>query len=519
MYIVQHRLDLLSMNSPRDRIPSIASESPDVLLINPPYPRRFGGGVVPPIGLCYLAATLRQSGAQPAILDLVPDFPDYSFFKSEDPLIVLRQNLNTMKRKPTLIGIGPLVTASLRATHDIVKVCRQETSATIVVGGPLCAVPGISAVAANYLRSDYFVVGDGESPIAAIWRQNGSSVNSGGVGIAGHSEPCPFREHDLDSLPIPARDLLRSDLYRCSVRRDVGSGAMTAAFLSRGCPYSCTFCAAPLSSGKLIRRLSSSRITQEVAACARAGIDHIVFYDDCLFVKSPSLNRSVLGFAQAVEKARWKGTFQLELRCDAVTSLSDEAASALINVGCRQINMGIEKGHVVALDRLRKRLSPDIAREACEKVAALGLRVAGTFIIGGPDETPEDIENTIEFAISLPLDFAQFNPMAVYPGTQLFKQRFGDVSEWLHLCLDPDLAPLGDILWSSDETPLAVILEAVRDAYSRFYTSKRLERTSARLPENERSSVIHTYDVLLNDRARSWAVKNIRQAAIAKFAC
>lgn len=507
------------MNSPTNRIPVIASESPDILLINPPYPRRFGGGVVPPIGLCYLAATLRQSGAQPAILDLVPDFADYSLSNAEGPLEAVRKVLKTMKREPTLIGVGPLVTATLQATRDIVKVCREETSATIVIGGPLCAVPGISAVAANYLRSDYFVVGDGESPIAEIWRQNGSSVNAGGVGIAGRPEPCAFREHDLDSLPIPARDLLARDLYRCSVRRDVGSGAMTAAFLSRGCPYSCTFCAAPLSSGKSIRRLSSGRITQEVAACARAGIDHIVFYDDCLFVKSPSLNRSVLEFAQAVERAGWKGTFQLELRCDAVTSLSHEAASALIDVGCRQINMGIEKGHVVALDRLRKRLSPDIAREACEKVAALGLRVAGTFIIGGPDETLEEIENTIQFAIALPLDFAQFNPMAVYPGTQLFKQRYGDISDWLHLCLDPDLAPLGDILWSTEETPLAAILETVRDAYSRFYTPNRLERTVVRLPEDERSSIIHTYDVLLNDRARSWTIEPIRQAAPAEFAC
>jgi hypothetical protein len=46
----------------------------DALLVNPPYPRRFGGGVVPPIGLSYLAASLRQAGAKPAIVDLALTF-------------------------------------------------------------------------------------------------------------------------------------------------------------------------------------------------------------------------------------------------------------------------------------------------------------------------------------------------------------------------------------------------------------------------------------------------------------
>lgn len=483
----------------------------DTLLINPPYHRRFGGGVVPPIGLCYLAASLREAGSKPAIIDLAPHFPEYGQETAGEVAEIVHHVLDRLRTKPPLlIGVGPLVTANLRSSHDIIQVCRKETSALLVTGGPLCSAPGISNVTKHYLDVDLFVAGDGEAPMVSIWQgliSKGSGFSHKGIGFPGQAEPCAFREHNLDLLPLPARDLLRGEHYKCSARRNVGDGQMTATFLSRGCPYSCSFCAAPLSSGKAIRRLSSARITQEVSACARAGIDHIIFYDDCLFVKSHSLNDSVLRFSESIAAARWIGTFQLELRCDAVNSLSDEALNALISVGCRQINMGIEKGHVAGLEKLRKRLSPEIARDACEKIASSRVRAAGTFIIGGPCERKAEIEATIDFAVSLPLDLAQFNPMAVYPGTALFTEMFDSNTDWLRLCLDEGIAPLGDILWRSEETSLDNVLDAVENAYHRFYTQERLKRTLARLPESERESVTQTYDLLLNERARSWKVR------------
>jgi anaerobic magnesium-protoporphyrin IX monomethyl ester cyclase len=495
----------------------------DVLLINPPYPRRHGGGLVPPIGLCYLAACLREAGANPKILDLVAVLPDYDFSNSEAPIEIVRSLLRELRRNPpTLIGVGPLVTATLRSTRDIIQVCREEVSSTIVVGGPLCSVPGISLATKEYLGVDAFVAGDGEAPLAGIWRVlNGTCLNRNipGVGFSGADEPAPFREHNLDSLPIPARDLLPSDDYISSARRDIGYGRMTAAFLSRGCPYSCSFCAAPLSSGKVIRRLSAGRITQEVSACGRAGFTSIIFYDDCLFVKSSKLNAEVFEFTEAIKAADWEGTFQLELRCDAVVALSDDALRSLVEVGCRQINMGIEKGHIAQLQQLRKKLSPQVALEACQKIANSGIRAAGTFILGGPGETIEELDATIDFATSLPLHFAHFNPMAIYPGTSLYNQEFGvqKPGEWLKLCLNHEIAPLGDILWRSADVPLDAILAAVKDGYGRFYDQTRLERILEKLPESERHGVQESYQVLAHDRARSWADKGYHDSPVAQL--
>jgi hypothetical protein len=165
--------------------------------------------------------------------------------------------------------------------------------------------------------------------------------------------------------------------------------------------------------------------------------------------------------------------------------------------------MGIEKGHIAALKQMRKRLTPETARGACERLAAFGIRAAGTFILGGNGEQADDLVATVDFACSLPLDFAHFNPLAVYPGTQLYDETFGASTPWLPLCLDPSWAPRGDILWRSDKLALADITAAVVDAYRRFYSDDRLARVPAKLPESERSAAAAAYALLADGRAAS----------------
>jgi hypothetical protein len=165
--------------------------------------------------------------------------------------------------------------------------------------------------------------------------------------------------------------------------------------------------------------------------------------------------------------------------------------------------MGIEKGQASAMDAIRKRLTPDIAESAVDRVVQSGIRAAGTFILGGPDEGPEDLEATIDFATGLDLDFAHFNPLALYPGTSLFDQVYPG-ADWLELCRDVDLAPFGDILWRSQELPLERVIEAVDSAYDRFYATSRLVNVARRALEGERDAIAAAYERLRLERAGSW---------------
>lgn len=476
----------------------IRNSSPDVVLINPHYVRRHGGGVVPPIGLCYLAAALGNEGATVRVIDLAARFPDYTAADYERPLSYLAEELADLE--PALVGIGPLVTATLEPAAAIAAACRRQSKARLVLGGPVCAVRGAATALPELIDFDWMVAGDGETPIVELWRKGEAGP---GTAKAGAEDPAPWREPDLDRLAVPARDLLTGQDYASSLRRRLSGSSMTSAFLSRGCPYSCSFCAAPLSSGKTVRRFSMPRVSEELNACAKLGFNEIVFYDDCLFVRSPKLDARIEEFAAALKASMWRGSYQLELRCDAVMAMSERTLKLLAGSGCRQINMGIEKGHVAALAAIRKRLTPDIARSAAERVSAAGIRAAGTFILGGPGEGPDDLDGTINFATSLDLDFAHFNPLALYPGTALFEQVHPD-GDWLALCSDRELAPFGDILWRSETLPLGTILEAISAAYTEFYSEARLEQVCERLPAGERAAVSDAYLRLRSERAGSW---------------
>ena len=148
-----------------------AANEIDVLLINPPYAQRYGSGVVPPMGLAYIAAWLRQDSVSVAIADLAAAFQTHDLPNSTDVAKVTNDVLQSLPNLPRLIGIGPLVTANLRAAHTIVETCRQICAAPIFVGGPLAAVPGFQTVATTYLNVNGYVCGDGERPMGAIWQR------------------------------------------------------------------------------------------------------------------------------------------------------------------------------------------------------------------------------------------------------------------------------------------------------------------------------------------------------------
>ncbi len=473
-----------------------------VLLINPPYPRRAGSSHVEPIGLAGMAAMLRQEGIAADILDLAASLPDWPLGEDRLPSLVEGAACGA-----GLVGIGPVATATLRGARAAAQAARAACGGPIVVGGPLCAAPGFEAVAAPYLLADAWVAGDGEDPVVAIaqaaaaggWPAAGQVP---GVGLPGHRPPEPYRADDLDRLPVPDRAALGQATVP-SARRGLGRSRTTAAFLSRGCPYACTFCAAPLASGRRVRRFSPARVAAEVASCQALGYDDIVFYDDCLFVRGAALDGRIAEFAGALRDGGWTGTFQLELRCDAVVAMGEAALDSLVGVGLRQVNMGIEKGHVSALKQMRKRLTPDIAWAACQRLNAARVRAAGTFILGGIGEGPQELEDTVAFACSLPLDFAHFNPLAVYPGTQLYDDLFGAGAPWLNRCLDPQWAPRGDILWRSDEVPLAMVGDAAERGYERFYDEARLAALLPRLPVPERRAAALAYERLAADRGAS----------------
>jgi radical SAM superfamily enzyme YgiQ (UPF0313 family) len=89
--------------------------------------------------------------------------------------------------------------------------------------------------------------------------------------------------------------------------------------------------------------------------------------------------------------------------------------------GLRLFLVGYESGNQQILDRIKKGINIDEAKQFTKACKDLGVIIHGTFILGLPVETQETIENTIRYAMELDVFSIQVSLAAPYPGTELYE--------------------------------------------------------------------------------------------------
>ena len=141
----------------------------------------------------------------------------------------------------------------------------------------------------------------------------------------------------------------------------------------------------------------------------------------------------------------------------------------LYQSGCRQINLGIEKVSISGLKYLGKNISLNGLADQIKYVKNISkIKIAGTFILGGKDETRENIEHTIEVSTNMNLDFAHYNPLFIYPGTPIYQECFHNEKDWVDYIMK-DTWPWGEIVYQNKYVSREQLLELVNYAYEKFY--------------------------------------------------
>ena len=162
-------------------------------------------------------------------------------------------------------------------------------------------------------------------------------------------------------------------------------------------------------------------------------------------------------------------TWQMEIRCDTFLQLDETDLLLLKRAGCRQMNLGIEKTFIAGLQALGKHIPLHGLPEQIQYMKALtGIQAAGTFILGGRDETEADVRGIIENSTKLNLDFAHYNPLFVYPGTPLYMEYFADEREWVSYLLKDNWL-WGEIVYENANLSREKILHLSEEAYKQFY--------------------------------------------------
>jgi radical SAM superfamily enzyme YgiQ (UPF0313 family) len=243
-----------------------------------------------------------------------------------------------------------------------------------------------------------------EGPLAPL---SGLSVRRADLVLHGPDRP-PI---DLRDVGLPDWSLLRRHRYRLPLVRRRYLPVLT----SRGCPYHCTFCTQHLYYGRTVRRRPPEQIAAEVQGLQTAfGVRDFFLWSEC-FSADRAHALAVCGELSGIPGIAWVAT----TRVDCV---DPELLQAMRRAGCWLIALGIESGSQAILDRVHKQHTVVDSVRAVRWAREAGLFVVGHFIFGLPGEDDETAQATLDLALELPLNFAQFYCAAPYPGTALGEQ-------------------------------------------------------------------------------------------------
>ncbi len=430
-----------------------------VLLINPPdgdadlftvaTAKRGRYHNYPPYGLTVLGAQLRRAGVDVRILNLNHELLVAAFACENEEAFDFDATWQRLLARavaefaPDLIGVTCMFTMTHTAFR---KVCgyAAATGCAVAIGGVhvtndvervLDDVPSASFA---FLREAdtslplFCRVVAGDAPVDSL-RQ--VIVCDDGVRLR-YLDDCHPSVEEFDV--IPAFDL--TEIERLSQFGVIGifhafvdANTPTATCLSnRGCRAQCTFCSVPNFNGRLVRQRAVDSVLDELEALRATGVKHIVWLDDDLLKDHARALSLFRGMTQRKLGLTWDATNGL-----IAASCNRELAEAMVESGCVAVNIGMESGNPTMLKRIRKPGTVDIFLRAAEVFRGFPeVHARVLLMIGFPGETLGMIEDTLNVALAMDLDWYAITPLQPLPNTPIYDAM---VAQGL-------IAPLGDRL-------------------------------------------------------------------------
>ncbi|KPL18899.1 MAG: radical SAM protein [candidate division Zixibacteria bacterium SM23_81] len=369
------------------------------------------GQMMPALGLSYLAAVLEQEKVEVQLL----------------PCHVLGLSWGQIREeiardKPDMVGITT-TTENRFFSFRLAEIAKEaHPPACVVLGGP-----HMNATASDtliHMRAvDVVALGEGEDTIVDLvkaMREGGHLSKVPGLAYRDGENVAMTPQRplipDLDRLPLPARHLEPWDRYNC--RMDVpGEGILPAANMmtSRGCPFSCNFCATPTNWGRKVRGFSPERVLSELEHLVqRYQVQVVWFYDDTFNYNPQRLDRICDLLVERNLDIKW----YCEIRVDLLDKASLEK---MVRSGCYYLGFGVETASErISREIIGKKASLKKGLEVIDWCREFGITANPFFIFSHPTETWSEAVQTMEVieAIKDRCDVSA-SILHVYPGTPL----------------------------------------------------------------------------------------------------
>ena len=375
-----------------------------------------------PLGTLYVAAVLQLAGHEVR-------FFNGAFIPHEQILDEIRQF------NPGFIGIYATTFGWKKAKKtaaDLREIFRQEVF--ICAGGPYPVAMREKCLEDGGRSFDAIVYGEGEFTSREIIERLESGKGLEGVAGAIYREgeriivnPARPLIDDLDLLPFPSRELLGDSNKYIPPPATYKRKPVAVLMTSRGCNRRCIYCFQIDKERKSgIRYRSVENVLEEIAYCIGQGYREIKFIDDTL---AADYDRA-MKLAKEI-KARGMDFTWFASAC--VNQVDKPLLQAFKDAGCWAILFGAESGVQKNLNTIRKGTTLEQIKKAVKAAQEVGLRVSTPFLFGIPGETFEEGLQTIDFAIELNPDMANFHAITPFPGTYLYDnlEKYGTMSEEL----------------------------------------------------------------------------------------
>jgi len=442
-------------------------------------------GAAPPLGMLYIATYLRENGIDVSIIDEAAQ--GYSLKGTVDWV---------KKEEPDILGFSTCSSSGRKAALIAERV-KKENPNIVTVFGNFYATFNAERILRKYPFVDVIVRGEGEHTsleLAKCLEKNGDLKKVLGINFRKNDQiiSTPDRPliKDIDSLPFPDREMLDVEYHNTTAGLVVAPKKFSSFVSSRGCVFKCRFCGCRRLARNLWRSRSVENILEELHLLSSQGYKQFLFVDDNFTLNT----KRVINICQRLKKERVDVEFFAEGRVD---NCPQDMLQEMVRANCKMIYFGIENATQKVLDYYDKRTTPKQAEDATKKARKAGIDViAASFILGAPNETRKEIQNTLKFAQKIQVDIPQFNILATFPGTDIWEELkmqgvLDEEKHWETGVMVPEVSP--------NAVPCQEIEQMIHDAYQRFfirpdYVVKQLIRIGT-------SS--YRFNVLLNNLKRA----------------
>ena len=384
----------------------------DILLINP-FPSDAVGindtTVEPPIGLGYLGAVIEREGLSVKILDA------NILHMLNNEVVKVVQEI-----KPSIVGITANI-ITYRVTLDLTKLIKEEMpECVIMLGGAFPTTYPLKTLTAS--GADAVVFGEGEETIAIIidrYKKN-LPLFDDVHGVAYMKDNNPVKNasrnfiKDIDSIPLPAYHLYPDlKLYKSRSMKTPIAPLLT----SRGCPYLCTFCSQDVFQ-RVPRLRTPDKVIEEIDMLVREfGVKQLDILDDN-FTMNKKRTEAILD--RIIER-----DYGLAINLQSgvrIEGIDQNIIDKMKKAGVYKMAFGVESGDPEILKRLKKNLELQRVFDVYAMAKKAGITVNAFFMLGLPGDTPESMQKTIDFAIKMNPNVANFSITIPFPGTELYNE-------------------------------------------------------------------------------------------------